>query len=69
MMYAIVSPCFIFLPVDFEFNRTAIRTCGKLTSVKLAADSTFFNEYSHTYLCRRSSLVCLIELDELYLVV
>ncbi len=40
-----------------------------LTSVKLAADSTFFNEYSYSYLCRRSSLVCLIELDELYLVV
>ncbi len=39
------------------------------TSVKLAADSTFFNEYSHTYLCRRSSLVYLIELDELYLMV
>ncbi len=38
----------------------------KSTSVKLAADSTFFSEHSHINLCLSNLSVCLIELDELY---
>ena len=36
-------------------------------SVKLAADSSFFNEYSHIHLCLSTLSVCLIQLGELYL--
>ena len=37
------------------------------TSVKLAADSSFFNEYSHIHLFLSTLSVCLIPLGELYL--
>ena len=37
--------------------------------LKLATDLSFFNEYSHIYLCLSSLPVCLLQLDELYLMV
>ena len=47
----------------------SVEKCNGETSVKLATDSSFFNEYSHIHLCLSSLSMCLIELDELYLTI
>ena len=42
---------------------------SSVTSVKLVADSSFFNEYSHMHLCLSSLSVRLLQLGELYLMI